>query len=410
MTRETQRQEGCHSPFSRRQAIGLIGTAAGAALVGARQADAQTTGQGSSPAGSSVQGNPSVRPAPTPRDYSPGATPVSYPDPDVIMIDPAFNQLRLGNTGIQRLWTGGLWCEGPAWSSQGRYLVWSDIPNNRQMRWLEDDGRVAVFRAPSNNSNGSTFDFEGRQISCEHGGRRVVRYEHDGSITVLAESFQGQRLNTPNDVAAHQDGSYWFTDPSYGFSLYEGAADAPGGPGNLEGRVRSRIGQPVGIGTTRREMTSANVYRIDPSGRIDMMITEKELGGIPNGILFSPDYKKVYIVLTEVGLMCCEINNGPKLGPPQKFGDFTIDGVRCATDGARADVYGNIWCSSNAGQNLGYSGVTVFSPEGKLLGRIRLPEACANVCFGGPKRNRLFMVASRSLYAVYVGTQGAAPG
>jgi gluconolactonase len=409
MTRETQRQEGCHSPFSRRQAIGFIGAAAGAALAAARQADAQTTGQSRSPARPSAPDGPPPPPAPAPRDYSPGAAPVSYPDPDLITVDPAFNQLRLGNTGIQRLWTGGLWCEGPAWCSQGRYLVWSDIPNNRQMRWLEDDGRVTVFRAPSNNSNGNTFDFEGRQISCEHSGRRVVRYEHDGSITVLAESFQGQRLNTPNDIAAHQDGSYWFTDPSFGFSLYEGAADASGGPGNPDGRVRSRVGQPIGVGTIRHEMTSANVYRIDPSGRLDMVISEKELGATPNGILFSPDYKKVYIVSGD-GLRCCDIGSGNKLGPPQKFGDFTIDGVRCGPDGARADVNGNIWCSSNAGQNLGYSGVTVWSPEGKLIGRIRLPEVCANVCFGGPKRNRLFMAASQSLYAVYVGTQGAAPG
>jgi gluconolactonase len=404
MARDTEHQEPCQ--LSRRRAIGAIGAAAGAALLAARPAVGQT-GQSSPAAGQPGQGNPPPRPASAPRDYSSGAPPVSYPDPDVITIDPAFNQLRLANTTIQRLWTGGLWCEGPAWCGQGRYLVWSDIPNNRQMRWLEDDGRVTVFRAPSNNSNGNTFDFQGRQISCEHSGRRVVRYEHDGSITVLAESFQGMRLNTPNDVAPHPDGSYWFTDPAFGFSLYEGAADAAGGPGNPEGRVKSRVGQPVGIGIIKREMTSANVYRIDPSGKIEMVIDQKTLGGTPNGILFSPDYKKVYIV--SGGLVSCEVNSGNKLGTPQKFGDFTIDGVRCGTDGARADVNGNVWCSSNAGQNLGYSGVTVWSPEGNLLGRIRLPEACANVAFGGPKRNRLFMAASQSLYAVYVATQGAAP-
>src|SRR3954471_11339897 len=172
---------------------------------------------------------PSVISTP-PRDFSPGAPPVSYPDPDVITIDPAFNSLRLGNTSIQRLWTGALWMEGPAWCSQGRYLVWSDIPNNRQMRYVEDDGRVTVFRSPSNNSNGNTFDSQGRQISCEHGARRLVRYEHDGSVTVLADSFNGKRLNSPNDAAVHRDGSIWFTDPAFGGSLYEGRVDVAGGP------------------------------------------------------------------------------------------------------------------------------------------------------------------------------------
>jgi gluconolactonase len=155
-----------------------------------------------------------------PRDFSPGASPVTYPDPDLITVDPGFNALRIGNTPIQRLWTGALWSEGPAWSSQGRYLVWSDIPNDRQLRWLEDDGRVAVFRAPSNNSNGNTFDFQGRQVTCEHLLRRVVRYENDGTVTVVADAYDGKPLNSPNDVVPHPDGSYWFTDPPFGGQLY----------------------------------------------------------------------------------------------------------------------------------------------------------------------------------------------
>ena len=395
MARAAGRQEGHQA--SRRELLRTIGAAAGAAFAVPRLA-----------AGQAPQINP-PGPPPATRDYSPGALPVSYPDPDVITIDPAFNQLRLGNTPIQRLWTGSLWAEGPAWCSQGRYLVWSDIPNNRQLRWLEDDGRVSVFRMPSNNSNGNTFDFQGRQVSCEHSGRRVVRYEHDGTISVIAESYSGMRLNTPNDVAPHPDGSYWFTDPSFGLSLYEGAADAPGGPGNPEGRLKSRAGQAVGIGTIKREMTSANVYRVDPGGRIDLVVSQKDLTGVPNGIAFSPDYKKLYVVTGGL-VMSFDVDAGNRLANQRQFADLVIDGVPCRTDGIRVDVNGNLWCSSSAGRDPGYSGVTVWSPEGKALGRIRLPETCANVAFGGPKRNRLFMAASQSLYAVYVGTQGAAPG
>src|SRR5947208_5719293 len=209
--------------LSRRAALRKIGAAAGIAAFAPQMLRAQ-----GAPATPRV-GPPTVVSIP-PRDFTPGAQPVTYPDPDIITIDPAFDALKIGNTPIERLWTGGYWCEGPAWSSQGRYLVWSDIPNNRQMRYLDDDRGVTVFRYPSNNSNGNTFDFQGRQLSCEHGARRVVRYEHDGSITTIADSYQGKRLNSPNDVAVHQDGSIWFTDPPYGGSLYECMVDAAGGP------------------------------------------------------------------------------------------------------------------------------------------------------------------------------------
>jgi gluconolactonase len=297
--------------------------------------------------------------------------------------------------------------EGPAWCGQGRYLVWSDIPNNPQLRFLEDDGRVAVFRSPSNFSNGNTFDYQGRQISCEHGERRVVRYEHDGSVTVIADSFNGKRLNSPNDVAVHRDGSIWFTDPAFGGSLYEGRVDVAGGPSNPQGLLNGRLGMPAG-GDVKRELPT-NVYRVDSNGRIALAIDQDALGSAPNGVAFSPDFKKVYVV-ARGGVIAGDITAQNTVANITPFGNFVVDGVRCAPDGIRVDVYGNLWCGSNAGNNVGYSGVTVHSPAGQLLGRIRLPEVCANLAFGGPKRNRLFMAAGQSLYALYVNTQGLAPG
>jgi gluconolactonase len=341
-----------------------------------------------------------------PRDFSPGAPPLPYPDPDVLAIDRSFNALRQFNSPIQRLFTGALWSEGPAWSSQGRYLVWSDIPNNRQLRWLEDDGRVTVFRAPSNNSNGNAFDFQGRQLSCEHLTRRVVRYELDGSVTVIAEAYEGTPLNSPNDVVPHPDGSYWFTDPPFGGSLYEGAPDAAGGASNPTGLLNSRAGQAAGIGSAQRQLPT-NVYRVDDRGRVALAIEAGSLPGAPNGLAFSPDYAKLYVV-SGGNLWVCDVGTNGRVSGLTQFAELVVDGVPCRTDGIRADVYGNLWCSSNA--PAGYSGVTVWSPAGVLLGRIRLPEVCANVTFGGPKRNRLFMAASQSIYAVYVNTQGAAPG
>ena len=237
---------------------------------------------------------PSTITAP-PRDFSRRGAPTTYfQDPDVLTVDPVFNDLAQPNSAIQRLWSGALWSEGPAWNSVGRFLVWSDIPNNRQLRWLEDDGRVSVFRSPSNNSNGNTFDYQGRQLSCEHLMRRVVRYELDGSVTVLADSYQGKRLNSPNDVVQHPDGSYWFTDPPYGGQLYEGAPDAAGGPSNPTGRINPKLGQAAGIGELRRDLPM-NCYRIDPSGRVDLVVTEQQVPS-PNGLCFSHDHKKLYVV------------------------------------------------------------------------------------------------------------------
>ena len=387
--------------------------AAAAVAVAPRTARAQA------PPGGGPMAPPSTVTTP-PRDFGPNAAPnVYFTDPDVLTIDPSFNGLRQPNAPIQRLWTGALWSEGPAWSSQGRYFVWSDIPNNRQLRWLEDDGRVSVFRMPSNNSNGNTFDFQGRQLSCEHLTRRVVRYENDGSVTLIADMYQGKRLNSPNDVVAHPDGSYWFTDPPYGGQLYEGAPDAPGGPSNRAGRLKPKLGQQLGMGEYKRELPHG-VYRVEPSGRVDLVITEQQVSN-PNGLCFSPDWKKLYIASTGRGpgdtgpggkgdIHVFDIGGDNKASSGKVFSDCMVDGVKCGPDGLRTDVEGNLWSSSNAGRSVGYSGVTIWNPDDKLIGRIRLPEVCGNICFGGPKRNRLFMAASQSLYALYVSTQGAGPG
>jgi gluconolactonase len=352
-----------------------------------------------------------------PRDFGPSAPPsVYFNDPDVLTVDPAFDALVQPNASIERLWRGGVWLEGPAWSNVGRFLLFSDIPNNRQLRWSEDDGHVSVFRSPSNNSNGNTFDFQGRQLSCEHLTRRVVRYEHDGSITVIADRWDGKRLSSPNDIAPHPDGSYWFTDPPYGASLFEGQADEAGGPTNPAGLLRPRVGQAPEAGSMRRELPNA-IYRVDASGRVDRVATWEQVPN-PNGIAFSPDYRRLYVASTGRGpgdtheggkgdLHVFDVEKD-RLTNHRLFSDCIVDGVRCAPDGVRVDVAGNVWCSSNAGRAVGYSGVTIWSPDAKLIGRIRLPEVCGNICFGGPKRNRLFMAASQSIYALYVNTQGAA--
>jgi gluconolactonase len=395
--------------LSRRTLVGAVGVTA--ATLAAGKAFAQASPGPVAPPSTITQ---------PPRDFSRNGAPTTYfTDPDILSVDPSFNALAQPNSAIQRLWTGALWSEGPAWNAQGRYLVWSDIPNNRQLRWLEDDGRVSVFRSPSNNSNGNTFDFQGRQLSCEHLMRRVVRYELDGSVTVLADAYDGKKLNSPNDVVPHPDGSYWFTDPPYGGQLYEGAPDVAGGPSNPNGKLNPKLGQAAGIGLAKRELPT-NCYRIDPSGKVDLVVTEEQVPD-PNGLCFSPDYKKLYVVSTGKGpgdtgpggkgeIYAFDVGTDNKVSNKKLFTDCMVDGVKCGPDGVRCDVYGNLWASSNAGRSVGYSGVTVWTPEGKLIGRIRLPEICGNICFGGPKRNRLFMAASQSLYAVYVNTQGATPG
>lgn len=317
------------------------------------------------------------------RDWT-GKNPVRYPDPDIVVIDPRFAKYKLGNTPIQRLHTGTLWAEGPAWNGVGKYLLWSDIPNNVQLRWLNDNGKVSVFRQPSGNSNGNTFDWSGRQISCEHGNRRVVRYEYDGSITVLATEFEGKPLNAPNDAVVHPDGGIWFTDPGYGSMMnYEG------NKGPLE--------------------IKEAVYRIDPDTGKLAKVTDALVK--PNGLCFSPDYKKLYVADTGPSapkpIYVFDVVNGQWLTKRREFCRMTIPGVGSGgSDGIRADVDGNIWASAGWFGD-GFDGVHIFAPNGDLIGQIRLPEICSNLCFGGPKRNRLFMTGSQSLYAVYVETQGA---
>ena len=331
------------------------------------------------------------------RDFTPGANPVRYPDPDIIALDKRFEKLKIGNTPIQRLATGNLWAEGPAWNGVGNYLLWSDIPNDRQLRYLNEDNHVSVFRKPVGCSNGNTFDYQGRQISCEHSTRKVVRYEYDGSVTTLAEKFNGKPLNAPNDAVVHpEDGSIWFTDPGYGALMdYEG------------------IKVP---GTSTQPNQKEAVYRIDAKTGVIEKLTDEPFK--PNGLCFSPDYKKLYVADTGAShyekapknIWMFDILDGKKLGPAREFTSMTLElnGKKVAgfSDGIRCDTQGNIW-SSAGWVGEGYDGVHVFAPDGVRIGQILLPEICSNVCFGGPKRNRLFMTASQSLYAVYVDAKGA---
>ena len=304
-----------------------------------------------------------------------------YPDPRIEALDPRF-KYKIGNAYIERVATGCRWAEGPVYIRDGGYLLWSDIPNNRMMRWNEDDGHVSVYRYPSNYSNGNTRDREGRLITCEHDSRRVTRTEHDGSITVLMDSFMGKKLNAPNDIVVAADGAIWFTDP--GFGIF----------GNYEGH-KADVELPP------------NVYRLDPrTGRATVVYVPGQ-GGRPNGIAFSPDEKRLYIIV-----MAYPDNR------PSEIRVFDVNGERLAnekvftaikggnTDGMRLDMDGNIWCSMGNG-DAAEDGVRCHAPNGDLIGKIHLPETCANLCFGGKKRNRLFMTASTSVYSVYVETVGA---
>ena len=318
------------------------------------------------------------------RDYGQNAGPDTLPDPDIISLDASFKKHIPDDSTIRRLHTGCLWSEGPAWNGSGSYLVWSDIPNDRLMRYLPEDGHVSVMRANANNNNGNTFDWTGRQLVCEQAKRRVVRYEPNGNVTVLAFEFEGKPLNAPDDIVVHPDGGIWFTDPGLGIM------------GNKE------------INKTELLLKEA-VYRLDPAGKISMVNNEMDK---PNGLCFSPDYQKLYI--SDSGkprnIMCYEMVDGKKLGKGNEFcvlkNAFTDkDGIGSA-GGIRCDVDGNVWAGAG-GAGEGYDGVHVINQEGKRIGHIKLPEPCSNLCFGGTKHNHLYITAGQSLYTVIVGTQGA---
>ena len=304
-----------------------------------------------------------------------------YPDPSVVILDKRFAKYVQMNAAVERLWTGARWAEGPVWFGDGRYLLFSDIPNNAMLRWTEETGEVSKFRSPSNYSNGNTRDRQGRLITCEHDTRRVTRTEPDGTLTILSDHFQGKKLNAPNDVVVHSNGSIWFTDPGYGIlSNYEGHRDTFELP--------------------------TNVYRLDPTqGEITVVAGDFAR---PNGLCFSPDEKLLYIVDTGQPadkphpIKVFDVVNGKKLENGRIFCDMGKGG----SDGIRCDRDGNIWSAAGWG-GKDYDGVHIFAPDGTLIGRINLPEPCANLCFGGEKHNRLFMTASQSLYSLYVNIQGA---
>jgi len=308
-----------------------------------------------------------------------------YPDPHIEALDKRFKG-SAGTGAVERVATGFRWAEGPVYFPAGRFVLFSDIPNNRIMRYSEDDGHLSQFRRPSMNSNGNTIDREGRLITCEHSGRRVTRTELDGSISVIADKYQGKKLNAPNDVAVASDGSIWFTDPGYGIK------------GDYEG-----LKEPF-------EQEKRNVFRVDPkSGDIKVVADDFVM---PNGITFSPDEKKLYVIDTgftdgpdnpsHIRVFDVDVAGG-KLSNGKVFAKDFAPGF---TDGMRSDTDGNIWCSMGWGDPK-EDGVRCYAPSGEMLGKIHIPETVANLCFGGQQRNRLYICGSTSLYAVYTSAQGA---
>ena len=300
------------------------------------------------------------------------------PAADYEILDPRFNRLFNGSAHVERLFTGCRWAEGPAWFAAGRYVVWSDIPNDRMLRYDECDGSVSVFRQPCGNTNGNTVDRQGRLVSCEHSGRRVSRTEHDGSITTLADRWQGKRLNSPNDVVVRSDGSIWFTDPAYGIdSDYEGD------------KAESEIG-------------ACHVYRIDPaSGAVEAVITDMVR---PNGLAFSLDEKQLYVVDTgrthgadnPAHMRVFDVDADGKVSGGRVFADCTAG----LFDGFRLDDAGRIWTSAA-------DGIHCYDPDGTLIGKVLVPEVTANCVFGGAKRNVLYICGTTSLYAVRLMVNGA---
>jgi gluconolactonase len=300
-----------------------------------------------------------------------------YPDLRVQILDPSFARYRVVQASVERLYTGARWSEGPVWMGDWCCVLWSDIPNNRILRWDETTGRASVYRQPSMNSNGHARDREGRLVSCEHNGRRITRTEYDGSITVLADKFDDKPFNSPNDIVVKSDGTIWFSDPSAAnFDPYEGRVEKPELP--------------------------TNVYRLDPKiGRVTVAAD----GIRPNGLAFSPDEKILYLADNDPMprvIRAYDVKDDGKLANPRVA--VSGDGANIF-DGFRVDTFGNLWCGAGPGEDQ--DGVAIYNPQGKKIGKISLPERCANLCFGGVRKNRLFMAASHSLYSLYVNTQGA---
>jgi gluconolactonase len=306
-----------------------------------------------------------------------------YPDQAVRVLHPDFNQFRLPTASVEKLADGCRWSEGPVWFGDGRFVLWSDIPNNRILKWEEETGAVSVFRKPSNNANGNTRDRQGRLVTCEHDARRVTRTEHDGSITVLADSYNGNKLNSPNDVVVKSDGSIWFTDPLFGILGY------------YEGHRAESENKPA-------------LYRLDCQTGALAVVADDIPG--PNGLAFSPDESKLYVIASRASpnrliLSYDIVARGTRLANAETL----VDAEGGSPDGFRVDVEGNLWCGWGMGA-AELDGVRVFKPDGEPIGHIGLPERCANLCFGGRYRNRLFMAASHGLYALYVNAQGAPGG
>jgi gluconolactonase len=325
-----------------------------------------------------------------------------YPDPSLVILDPGFTKYRIYSSTVEQVATGMRWAEGPVYFPEGGYVLVSDIPNNRIMKYDERTGAFTVFRANANYANGNTRDRQGRLVTCEHSvTRRVTRTEKDGKITVLADSFEGKRLNAPNDIVVKSDDSLWFTDPIFGINgEWEGARAKP-------------------------EQATTNVYRIGPDGKVTAVVTDLVN---PNGLAFSPDEKKLYVVewkgTPNRSIWSFDVAANGTVSNKVKLVDAADQG---ALDGFKVDRDGNLWCGwgSNGalaaeptelggrkvyqlrGKSEDLDGVMVFNPQGKALAFIRLPERCANLCFGGPKNNRLYMSACHGLYAYYVESHGA---
>jgi gluconolactonase len=358
--------------MQRRQFLRTAATAAAAAgTAAAGQAFAQSDPPGTMP---------------PPHDWHDPST-VVLPDPAFEIFDPRFAKYSGGTTILERIWTGAVWTEGPVWFGDMHSLIWSDIPNNRMMRHDTLTKRTTLFRQPSDYANGNTRDRQGRLISCEQGTRRITRTEYDGTITVLADSYQGKKLNSPNGVIVKSDNTIWFTDPSYGIG------------GDHEGN-RAEAELP------------RNVYRLDPSsGRLDVVVGDFSM---PNGLCFSPDEKKLYITDTgELGgpekvslIRVFDVGSDNKLSNDRVFHDFKDVPQPYIADDIRADEDGNIWAAGGWSPNHAMNGVRVYAPDGTPLGAIVTPEVAANLCFGGHHHNRLYIAATTSIYAIDVGTRG----